>query len=120
MVSCTVSISPYKITFPQTSISNNPYIYQNGTSKWNQPTSIFETLNQSSVLRLYDIANSNDSGFYYHFASNTTNWLTGSVSGTVYANQTGQSFGIANDNPDYNAVVNDVLGTTVTTGSVGG
>ena len=55
-------ISPYKITFPQTSIANNPYIYQNSTSKWNQPFSIFETSNQSSVLRFYVNANSNDSG----------------------------------------------------------
>ena len=91
---------------------------RNSTSKWNQPFSIFETSNQSSVLRFYVNANSNDSGFSYHFANNATNWLVGSVSGSVYANQTGQSFGIANDNPDYNAVVNDVLGTTVPTGSV--
>ena len=72
------------------------------------------------MLRLYDNANSNSSGISYHFSTNTTNWLVGSVSGTVYANQTRQNFGIANDNPDYQAVVNDVLGTTIPTGSVGG
>ncbi len=113
-------ISPYRITYPQTAISNNPYIYQNFTSKWNNPLFLFVTGNQSSILRFFADANSNTSHMLYTISNNASRYVINSVTGTVTANKSGQSFGIDNSLSYYNTVVDNIIGTQISTTNNGG